>query len=206
MELNFQTLSPAGGRAKRVMMYHTAYLYSVCILQHVDVIIFCLAQLVAKILMLDYQGVKVVSEFGKKSFCGFNGKIAHGSNSALARKSEPVHAMKGPICGSSEVSSHITRFTACSWHAFDTDYRLIWPQQPASLPRRGAPIRATSVQCTTPALISSRDWASGVWVPVRLHLAIICLFIILYEVQVSIQGSCVNFLSLARLESVIAMM
>jgi len=29
-------------------------LYSVCILQHVDMIIFCLAQLVAKILMLDY--------------------------------------------------------------------------------------------------------------------------------------------------------
>jgi len=54
-------------------------------------IIFCLAQLVAKILMLDYQGVKIVSEFEKKSFCGFNGRIAHDGNSALARKSGSVH-------------------------------------------------------------------------------------------------------------------
>jgi len=56
-------------------------------------IIFCLAQLVAKILMLDYKGVKIVSEFEKKSLCGSNGKIAQDSNGALARKSGPVHDM-----------------------------------------------------------------------------------------------------------------
>ena len=84
-------------------------------------IIFCLAQLIAKILMLDHQGVKIASEFGKKSLCGSNGKIAHDSNSALARKSGTVHGTKAPICGSYEVSSLITRFTACSKNAFNTD-------------------------------------------------------------------------------------
>jgi len=56
-------------------------------------IIFCLAQLVAKILTLDYWGVKIVSEFEKKSFCGFNGRISHDGNSALERKSGSVHEM-----------------------------------------------------------------------------------------------------------------
>jgi len=79
----------------------------------------------------------MVSEFEKKSFCGFNGRIAHDGNSALARKSRPVHGRKGPICGSYEVSRLETRLTACSWHAFDTDYRVAWPQQPASLPQKG---------------------------------------------------------------------
>ena len=82
--------------------------------------------------------MKIVSEFEKESFCGFNGKIAHDSNSALARKSGPVHARKGPICGSSEVSRPITRFTACFRLAFATDYRVTWLQQPAALPPSGA--------------------------------------------------------------------
>jgi len=53
IELNFQTLSPTRGREKRIMIKQTAYSYSVCILQHVDMIISCLAQLVAEISMLD---------------------------------------------------------------------------------------------------------------------------------------------------------
>ena len=84
-------------------------------------ITFCLAQLVAKISMLDYLGVKIVSEFGKKSSCGCNGKIAHDGNSPLARKRGPVHAMKAPICGSSGGSGPITICATYSWHAFDTD-------------------------------------------------------------------------------------
>ena len=138
MELNFPTLSPTGGRAKRVMEKQTAYSYSVCILEHVDMTIFCLAQLVAKISMLHCYGDEIVSEFETETLCGFNGRIAHGGSSALGRKSGPVHGTKAPICVSSEVSRPITRIAACSWHAVDTDYRLIWPQQPASLPHRGA--------------------------------------------------------------------
>ena len=49
-----------------------------------------------------------MSEFGKKSLCGFNGRKAHDSNNALARMRGPVHAMKGQICVSSEVSRPMT--------------------------------------------------------------------------------------------------
>jgi len=42
--------------------------------------------------------------------------------------------------------------------------------------------------------------------PLRLCLAIVCLFITLYQVLVTICDSCVNFLSLATPEVVEAMM
>jgi len=52
-------------------------------------IIFWLAQLVAKIRMLDYLGVKIVPEFEEKLLCGLNGRIAHDSNSALPPRAGP---------------------------------------------------------------------------------------------------------------------
>ena len=48
-------------------------------------------------------------------------------------------------------------------------------------------------------------WTLGVWVPSRLYLAIVCLFIMLCQVLATICDSCVNFLSLATLEVVKAM-
>jgi len=75
MELNFQTLSLPGGSANHLMHNQTADLCSSYNLQHVYMITFSLAQLVAKVSMLDHQGVKMVSEFGKKWLYGLNGRI-----------------------------------------------------------------------------------------------------------------------------------